>query len=234
MSGADVFRVVKSGEPVRFLKTTRSAAAVAGLRREVERTRWLTSRGVRAPEILGVEDLPDQMRLLTSAVAGSPADDSELPDELILDSLGRGLARLHAMATQHCPFDEGLNVRLARAASEVAAGKVDSTHFESRNRDAAPEDILKRLTAWQPAEDLVVVHGDATLSNLLVDRDGSVGFIDCGNAGCADRYVDLAVLAGEISERFGGGATARFLAAYNMSLWDADKARFYSDLYELF
>src|SRR5689334_2850122 len=47
----------------------------------------------------------------------------------------------------------------------------------------APDEILvqNELQAWQPPEDIVVVHGDATLANLLIDRDGGVGFVDCGN-----------------------------------------------------
>jgi aminoglycoside phosphotransferase len=83
-------------------------------------------------------------------------------------------------------------------------------------------------------EDIVVVHGDTTLSNLMIDPEGNVGFIDCGSAGRGDRYLDLAVLAGDIADHHGTDAAAGFAAAYGERTWDTAKARFYLDLYELF
>jgi aminoglycoside 3'-phosphotransferase-2 len=78
-----------------------------------------------------------------------------------------------------------------------------------------------------------VVHGDATLSNIIVDANNAVGFVDCGNVGRGDRYQDLAVLAAEIGEHFGAEAAAKFARSYGGE-WNRAKARYYSDLYELF
>jgi aminoglycoside phosphotransferase len=93
--------------------------------------------------------------------------------------------------------------------------------------------LLARLIAQQPAEDIAIVHGDATLSNLIVDAGGNVGFIDCGNAGRGDRYLDLGVLAAEINGHYGDDAAVQFMRRYG-GAWDANKARFYADLYEFF
>jgi len=55
-------------------------------------------------------------------------------------------------------------------------------------------------------EDLVLVHGDATFDNILIDADQNIGFIDCGHAGRGDRHLDLAAITeaiGTISVRNG-------------------------------
>jgi aminoglycoside phosphotransferase len=79
-----------------------------------------------------------------------------------------------------------------------------------------------------------VVHGDATLANMLIGADGELGFIDCGHAGRSDRYLDLAVVDEELRTGFGRRAAEDFIAAYGICDWDDRKAAFYSDLYELF
>ncbi len=134
---------------------------------------------------------------------GAPAETLRCPCPELVDALAAALTALHALPPTDCPFDETLAKRLARATAAVAAGEVDPSQFADRNSAVKPDDLLARLAATQPAEDLVVVHGDATLSNLIVDDGGCIGFVDCGNAGRGDRYLDLAVLADDIREHFG-------------------------------
>jgi len=85
-----------------------------------------------------------------------------------------------------------------------------------------------------PSEDVVVVHGDATLSNMIVGNDLSVGFIDCGHAGRADPYVDLALVTEGLAERFGTAMADRLMGAYGRAALDERKAGYFLDLYELF
>ncbi len=233
MSAAAVYRVTEAGRPERYLKTARGAAANA-LRDEIARTRWLAARGLRVPEILRVDDRDGDVVLLMTPVAGVAADAPLLPAPQLVEALARALKTLHALPAAGCPFDESLGVRLARATETIAAGEVDPEHFDERNRGIAPDALLARLTLERPHEDIVVVHGDATLSNLMVDGDGNVGFIDCGNAGRADRYTDLAVLAAEIEAVHGPEAAARFVRSYGAQPWNDAKARYFLDLYELF
>jgi aminoglycoside 3'-phosphotransferase-2 len=232
LSGATLFRIANDRAPLRYLKIGRGNSA-AGLRQEIERTHWLARRGVRVPAILRIDDRPDQVASLMEAVPGVSADASPLPALRLVGALAHALAALHALPLADCPFDESLAVRLARAAAAIAAGEVHADAFEPRNRGIAPEALLAGLVADQPAEDIVVVHGDATLSNIIVDGD-EIAFVDCGNAGCGDRYLDLAVLAADIEDHYGLHAAARFVEAYGQRAWDDRKARFYMDLYELF
>jgi aminoglycoside 3'-phosphotransferase II len=233
MSGAFLFRVIEDDTPLRYLKIAQHEA-IAPIRREIMRTRWLAENGVRVAPILRVEDRAGQVAMLTQAVPGSPAEASPLPAARLIEVLARGLADLHKLPAANCPFDESLAVRLSRAAEAVASGEVDPAAFAPRNRGTAPEVLLARLAANQPEQDLVVVHGDATLTNLIVDPGGNLGFVDCGSAGRGDRYIDLAVLADQIEDYHGAEAAAHFVRAYGLRSWDSAKALYFSDLYELF
>ena len=233
MSGAFLFRVTEDEMPVRYLKIAQGEATAA-LRREVVRTRWLAERGVRVAPIQRVEDRADQVAMLTQAVPGVPAEVSALPTARLIEILARGLVDLHKLPTTDCPFDESLAVRLSRAAEATDAGEVYPGAFAPRNRETAPGVLLAQLAANQPAQDLVIVHGDATLTNLIVDAEGQLGFVDCGSAGRGDRYIDLAVLADEIEEHHGAKAAAHFARAYGLHSWDREKALYFSDLYEFF
>ena len=231
MSGAEVFRL--RTEPTRYLKLAEGSASEL-VRQEIARTKWLEQRGVRVAPILNTHDDGRVVAMQTQALAGVPADRCDWPKTQLLPALGRALAALHALPVPECPFDESLAVRLGRARQAVGRGQVDAKHFASRNRGVTPQAILARITANPPREDFVFAHGDASLSNMIVAPDGEIGFIDCGHAGRADRYLDLAVIADGIDEYFGRRSVKIFAIAYGAGGWNARKAAFYADLYELF
>jgi aminoglycoside 3'-phosphotransferase-2 len=232
MSGASIVRVVTNGRSDRFVKIA-DADGVRALRDEATRTAWLSARGIAVPHIRRTKEESAYFAVLMDAVPGTPADASPLPVPQLIDVLAKALATLHRLPVGNCPFDETLNVRLSRAAAAVVAGEIDIAEFAPRNSGVAPEMLLARLIAHRLAEDIVVAHGDATLSNLIVDNEGKVGFVDCGNTGRGDRYLDLGVLAAEIAEHYGDDAVVQFMRSYG-GIWDTDKARFYADLYEFF
>jgi aminoglycoside 3'-phosphotransferase II len=231
MSGADVFRM--RTEPARFLKFAEGRAAL-GLRQEIVRTVWLADHGIGVAPVLRTHDGGRAVAMQTLALPGVPADRCDWPQARLLAALGRALAQLHALPAADCPFDESLAVRLERARHAIEQGDVDAAHFASRNRSVTPPDLLARLVANRPVEDFVIVHGDLTLSNMVVSPDGAIGFIDCGHSGRADRYLDLGVLAAEIGDHFGPRSLTAFTRAYGLQRWNGRKAAYYSDLYELF
>jgi aminoglycoside phosphotransferase len=99
----------------------------------------------------------------------------------------------------------------------------------------APQFIYTRLIRTVPErEDIVVVHGDATFDNLLIDDAENVGFIDCGHAGRGDRYIDLATIVADIDAHFGPDCISLFARSYGQAMFDARKLEFFHDLYELF
>jgi aminoglycoside phosphotransferase len=235
MSAAGVFRVHQTGLNDQYLKV--GAGDVADhLRREVERTEWLAAGQIWVPRTLMRYDGSNQFAVLMTALNGPSIDCAPVEEwQPVVKSIARAFARFHAVPVKHCPFDETVSVRLSRARREIERGAVNPSHFDPRNSGVTPEALYHRLKRDPPAsQDLVVVHGDATLSNLILGSDERIGFIDCGNAGKSDRYVDFAPLVAELVERFGVSARDVFLRTYGRIEWDERRALFYSDLYELF
>lgn len=234
LGGASVFRVRTPGSADRYLKTAKGRTA-DNLRGEIERTEWLGGQGMRVPDVLRTLDTGRMVAVIMSVMPGAPPQDCNVPPPEVVTRIARAFAALHALPVDACPYDETLGIRLARARGHIARGAIDGGGFDPRNQDMTPERLFERLVATAPAsEDLVVVHGDATFDNILVDGDGTVGFIDCGNAGRADRYIDLSVIATEIEQHFGAEWVKPFVRAYGRMRWNGAKARFFSDLYEFF
>jgi aminoglycoside 3'-phosphotransferase II len=234
MGGAAVFRVSDPAGGCRYLKLA-SGLDAEPLRREIARTEWLSQRHVCVPEFLMKACTANVTAVLMTAVPGQhlSSDAADLP--AALHTIGRGLARLHAVPVADCPFDEMPRTRLQRAWEGIGRNLIDGSAFDDRNAGITPAMLYRRLAGAVPAcEDTVVVHGDATLANMLIGPDGELGFIDCGHAGRSDRYLDLAVVETELRTGFGHDAAKGFIAAYGIHQWDERKAAFFRDLYELF
>ncbi len=234
MSDALTFRLHGPAGQTLYLKAA-APDALPQLRNEIERTRWLAPRSVTVPDIL---DFFDDNRLgaaLMTALPGAHPHEATLPPADIIASLARGLRALHALPAADCPFDETVAARLERARAAIEAGRVDPDEFDARNLGRSPLEIYRQLEAEAPRikQDIVLIHGDATFDNLLIDAGGSLGFIDCGHAGRGDRTLDLQTIASDIEEHFGPQWIEPFARDYGVSL-DQTKLRFFDDLYELF
>lgn len=234
MSGAAVYRITMDAAPLRYLKIAEGGDDAAALREEIARTAWLGERGVRVPTVIEIHDTRHFVALLMSGMPGESAETSALPQAELVRAVAHALAALHALPAADCPFDESIAARLGEARRLIARGEISGADFAPRNRGTTPAALLERLAASAPEEDHVVAHGDATLSNMIVGEDRTIGFIDCGRAGRADRYLDLAAAAESIVDRFGPRARAAFARAYGEARWNARKAQYFSDLYELF
>ena len=233
MSGAMLYRVQHPGRDA-YLKMA-SGPHLAALRAEIERTTWLAGRGVTVPRLLRVFDDGRAAAVMMTALAGAHPGDAGQPVGDIIRAVARGLCALHALPVHDCPFDETVASRLAQARQMISRGRVAPEHFADCNRGLAPQDIYDRLARTRPAgEDLVLVHGDATFDNMLIDAGQNIGFIDCGHAGRGDRYLDLAAITEAIADHFGPEWVETFGRAYGNVRLDAAKLAFFSDLYELF
>lgn len=233
MSGAVVLRVFGRNRAQLYLKAADEPAAAAHLAQEAQRLAWLLRAGVRVPRVLGIVKNSGVTALLMSALEGRIPSEHCGPSEVIARSLGAGLAGLHRLDPVHCPFDARLGSRIAQARAALDAGLVEPAEFDDANAGADPPLLFQRLLDCIPkAEDLVVTHGDATLANIVMSDDMQVGFIDCGRAGIADRYQDLALMARDIRETWEEGAEAAFWQGYGIARPDAEKVAFYELLEE--
>ncbi len=87
-------------------------------------------------------------------------------------------------------------------------------------------------------EDLVFVHGDFCLPNVLLEPAGEgltmTGLVDCGRAGIGDRHQDLALAMRSLTYNFDADTIAPFLNAYGGPPVDSRILEFFTILDEFF
>jgi aminoglycoside phosphotransferase len=147
MSGAYVFRILDPQSGDRYLKVGIGTNADQ-LRREGARTKWLASEGLRVPEVVMQFDGANLFAMTMAALDGQSAVFTS-PDNWrpVVGAIAHAFAAMHSLPTNSCPFDESLNVRLARARELIRRGEIDAAQFHTRNAGITPEGLYRRLEA---------------------------------------------------------------------------------------
>ena len=255
-SGARVLRYARAGAPALFLKTV--AAPDGGpLGDEAARLRWMAARGVPVPavrhyalsegwEYLLLDEVPGTD---ASAVVSGLATAGPRRAAPVVRALADALRRLHATPAADCPFRHPAPARVAEARERTRRGLVDESDFDEARRGRRAEDLVADLEAdletLRPEEEVpVLTHGDYCLPNVILDlgpggaADGAEvavsGLIDCGSAGLADPYQDLALAARSITANLGPQWVPEFFARYGIGEVNERKLRFYTLLDEFF
>ena len=184
---------------------------------EAERLAW-AGGFVPVPRVLEVGRDEDHEWLVTVALAGESAvaprwtiDSGR--SEIAVRAIGRGLRAFHdALPVDSCPFDWGVEARVANAA---------------RRGIRLPADLRKA-----PRIDRAVVcHGDACSPNTILDEEGRItGHVDVGALGVADRWADIAVAAMSTEWNYGPGWEATLLDAYGVAP-DPERQAYYRSLW---
>jgi aminoglycoside phosphotransferase len=260
LSSARVERCTAPGRPALFLKFE-PLGGPHPLEDEIVRLVWMASTGLPVPRIVAhfVED--GVQYLLTEELPGvdaSVARDNE-SRRTIVGVLAGALRRLHSMPIADCPFVHPAASRVEEAARRVAAGFVDAREFDACRAGLSAQEVLAMLVAAHEAlvakrrtgdaapEGAVLTHGDYCLPNIILrgalaepvagwDADGAAlsGFVDCGRAGVADPYQDLALGARSITYNFGREWAPVFLEDYGLRIADRERLSFYTLLDEFF
>jgi streptomycin 3"-kinase len=232
-SGAAVFR---RSDGAAYAKCS---ASVRDLRDERDRIAWLARTDLPCPEVVEWHEYDDEC-LVSTAVDGIQANAvSAAAVPALLKSLARVISRLHAIPVETCPFDRGLSVTLPIAENVVRRGAVNPDYLHPSDRQTPPAELLASLQAERDRlqrlerADRVVCHGDACLPNFLVDPETfeCVGLIDLGRLGVADRYLDLSVIAANLSSgedpQFSPADAGVVLRTYGLADPDPDRLRRY-------
>lgn len=237
-AGTEVWRVTT--DVVRYLKIG-PAGGLDGIIAERDRVAWLAGRQSTPAEVAHHVDRETGW-LLTDEVPGVAAHDPRFRMGSVrpwLEALGHGLRNFHdALPVDSCPFDARVDTLLAAARRRVAAGGVDpSTLGPLYRRHTAEQlsDHLHTMRPAEPAEDLVVAHGDPCLPNLLLRPAGDqvTGVVDVGRLGVSDRYRDLAIIVRSLGQTIGPEVAYLLLDAYGITRPDLARLEFYVLLDEL-
>jgi aminoglycoside 3'-phosphotransferase-2 len=233
-SEAAVFRLERQDRPTLFIKTE-PVSSFSELPGEVARLHWLNENAVPCPQVLAETQDGDRHWLLMTGLPGRDLSSMQgFAPGRIVEIAATALRDLHELDATRCPFDHTLDRRLELASRRVAAGLVNEEDFDEGNLGWSAADLFKELLRNRPPhEDLVVTHGDATFSNLIVNGSGFSGFIDCGRLGVADRHQDLALMIREVQHDLRGEWADAFLRHYG---YDVDRKwlRFFQLLDEFF
>ncbi|MGE2714327.1 phosphotransferase [Mycolicibacterium litorale] len=231
-SGARVFR---SADGSRYRKVV-DAAGVAELAGERDRIEWAVDHGVPGPSVLGFRPTGDGAELVTSAVAGTPADRLDL-DGLAAawPAIVAAVRVLHAIPVSACPYRRDLDEMLERARGIVARDELHRDFLSDEDRERPAAWLLQRVerdAARRRAQEqsgAVVCHGDLCLPNVIVDAAGAVGFVDLGRLGVADPHADLSLLLESARQAFPDFADSAYrgvVADYPRRI-DDDRLAFY-------
>ena len=243
-SGSSVTLFERPGGSAVFLKARAFGTAPAGrpLFDEAERLSWMHAVGLPVPAVLQYHEWKGREYLLLTAVPGADASVPRPPEKhgAIVAALAAGLRTLHATNISACPFDQSRRVRVAAAEAHVRAGLVREDDFDAARQGRTAVDLYSELVARSPAsEDRVFTHGDYCLPNVLLIEDGAggfkvSGFVDCANAGIADRYQDLALCVRSVADNLGEEWVQPLFARYGLDRVDEDKLAYYQLLDEFF
>jgi streptomycin 3"-kinase len=227
--------VFRSSDGLRYAKTV-AQAHVDVLAAERDRIAWAHGRGLPTPAVLDWRTTEDGARLVTTAIAGVPAD-RLTPGEFLRawPSIVEAVCVLHDIPADECPFRRDLDAMLALARDVVGRDAVNPDFLPDDDKRVAAAALLARVEAdvavrrQQEQQDRVVCHGDLCLPNLLVDRGRFSGFIDVGRLGVADPHADLALLVANVGDTFADLARAarEGLAARYPRPIDDDRLAFY-------
>jgi aminoglycoside 3'-phosphotransferase-2 len=261
-SGAHVARYVRAGARGLYLKA--AAIADGGspegggpLGGEAARLRWMAVRGVPVPavhryvlhegwEYLVLDEVPgsDAATVASAATVTSTTGGGHAARAAVVHALADALRRLHATDAADCPFRHPASSRIAEARERARRGLVDERDFDEERRGRRAEDLVDELEALRPAAETPrLTHGDCCLPNVILrveprlDAEDDVtvaGFVDCGRAGLADPYQDLALAARSVAWNLGPPWVPELFRRYGIERVDERKLRFYTLLDEFF
>lgn len=238
-SGAAVFR---SADGTRYARCV-PAAVADELDGERDRVEWLAAQGGPGPRVLDFRSDDVGACLVTSAVAGVPADRLSAADlRACWGRIAEAVRALHALPAADCPFRRDLDLMIAVARAVVAIDAVNPDFLPVEQQATPAPQLLARLEPQlarrraQEAADTVVCHGDLTLPNIVIDPEtlDVAGFVDLGRLGLADRHADLALLLANAretwpDEQLAHEQDAAFAEHYGTAP-DPDRLRFYLHL----
>jgi aminoglycoside phosphotransferase len=164
--------------------------------KECEVINWLQDKLI-VPKVKCFTEDGKYYYLLLTALPGIPAHTliRKIPAENMIKILVTAMKQLHEIPLPDCPFNESISVKLSRIRRNIDCGFLRKDIYNWHSKRNA-EDDLKYLQDNIPSrEELVFTHGDFCLPNFLVTNSQVTGYIDMGEAGPCDLYMDICTLA---------------------------------------
>ena len=171
------------------LKQADRTPYMAWLRREASVLQALATSNLPIPHYIALEDQPNMVSLLMTALPGEPlstllgrgVSDSMRHD--LLRQFGTLLALIHVATPAPTLYSQRL--WLQRTLDEARANQLHGY----AEPEAPPIDAV--IATCPPATPEVLIHGDYTIDNVLVNDGKLTGVIDWGRGDIGDPRYDL-------------------------------------------
>lgn len=162
------------------------------LKKEAEMTEYFYSKGLSAKVLNYISD--EQDWLFSAAVVGDDCihEDYLADPKRLCDTIAYELRKLHETEYAECPVPDRTAEYLAEAEKNYRTGNYDKAHFPDSFGYRSAKEAYDVLEAGKDAlKSRVLLHGDYSLPNIILDNWKISGFIDLGCGGVGDRHIDL-------------------------------------------
>lgn len=216
-SVCDVYSVLKKDGKKCILKIQR-LNAISGIDKEYEKFIWLDGK-VRCPKVYYYNENDDYKILLREEFVGKPLFEFQNFGE----KLGKILKHFHSIPVEECPFTsekiENLILRVNNSADGILEG------IKEKYSEETSESIIEFMKSTKLTNDSVV-HGDCSLSNILVSADGEYCFIDVADLSVSSKYYDLYYLLMSLKMNNKISEIDGFFKGYGIDHLDKDGLKF--------
>lgn len=167
------------------------------VKREKEVMEWLKDK-LSVPKVVDFSVENGREFLVMSQLKGKGIDGFKRSPEKYITHLANAIKLLHSVDIKNCPFDSGLDIRLAELKYLIDNGLASIGDWEPTTQFSNTYDFYQWLCDNKPSENLVFSHGDVTANMFIEGLE--YNFYDLGRAGVADKWVDIAFCVREIYE----------------------------------
>lgn len=236
LSGAGIYRLSKDAS-IYYLKVALAENRfINELEAEYKILKWLKGK-LPAPEVISFEKERDRHYLLMTAVEGNTLEElynNNMPTEEIVKIYAESLKCIHSIDTKGCPKDVVYEAVIADIRHIIELG-IDLDNMEDEYKGLSSLQLYEKLLSLEyTSDEIVFVHGDYCLDNIIIKDNKLSGVIDVGRGGLGDRYKDIALAVRNIKGDFGDQWLNLFFEVYGITNPDWDKVEFYTIVDEFY
>ena len=180
-SSVDVYEVKTSEGNNAILKIQRLSTR-NDLSEEFKRIDWLQNK-FRVPKIYYYKEFHDIKYLLMEKIEGVSAH--KYDDFAYL--IGKKLKEFHSIDINGCIFKQNNIENLMKNALD----NIDVIYSQIKEESNMTKEQLIEFIKSNAPTDKVLVHGDYSLPNVLINGKGEVGVIDLGDVSISSKYFDF-------------------------------------------
>lgn len=230
-SDSDVIKITKNNQ-IYYLKMAKKGL----LTQEFNVLKWLNCK-LLVPEIVMFDSDDNTEFLITKAIPGEMvcSDYYIKNPDLAIKIIKEAFDNLYNVDISNCPFDVSNNYKLSLVEKNVKNELVKDEDLkeETLKKYGNTKNLLQYLKDNRVEEELCFSHGDTSLPNIFSLNCKFSGFIDVGECGIADKWLDLAICEKSIRRNLGEKYVSKFYKELNI-VPDRKKIDYYLLMMELY